>query len=123
VDLAKDLILLSGLQPGRDVQIEFTGLRPGEKLYEELSMQDECLVTTSHTQIKSYICTLEPDAKQMKAYLHELQQIYNEQDVGRLVLLLKEMIPDYNPGSQLLRSALPIRTQHAKCDEIFSHCG
>jgi hypothetical protein len=50
----------------------------------------------------------------MKAYLHDLQRISNEQDVGRLLLLLKELIPDYNPGSRLLRAALSIQSGHAE---------
>ncbi len=55
VDLARNLILLSGLQPERDIKIQFTGLRPGEKLFEELNLQDEHLVPTSHAKIRSYV--------------------------------------------------------------------
>jgi FlaA1/EpsC-like NDP-sugar epimerase len=114
VDLAKNLILLSGLQPDRDIRIHFTGLRPGEKLFEELNLQDEHLAATVHPQIQSYVSTFHLNANQMRAYLRELQQISNEQDVGRLLLLLKELIPDYNPGSQLLRAALSIQPNHAE---------
>jgi FlaA1/EpsC-like NDP-sugar epimerase len=106
VDLARDLILLSGLQPDRDVKIEFTGPRPGEKLFEELNLHDEHLVPTSHAQIRSYASPYDVDVRQIKAYMQELQQIVNAQDIARLVLLLKELIPDYNPGSQLLKVAL-----------------
>ena len=106
VDLATNLILLSGLQPGRDIKIEFSGLRPGEKLYEELNLHTESVAPTSHSQIKSYVTHSYLDAKQMKTYLHELQRISSDQDIGRLILLLKELILDYNPGSQLLRAAL-----------------
>jgi FlaA1/EpsC-like NDP-sugar epimerase len=114
VDLARNLILLSGLQPDRDIKIQFTGLRPGEKMFEELNLQDECLLATSHAQIRSYVRSFDLKAKQMKAYLHDLQRISNEQDVGRLLLLLKELIPDYNPGSQLLRAAVSIQSGHAE---------
>jgi FlaA1/EpsC-like NDP-sugar epimerase len=106
VDLARDLILLSGLQPDRDIKIEFTGARPGEKLFEELNLQDEHLVPTSHAQIRSYVSPYDVDVRQIKAYMQELQLIVNAQDLPRLVLLLKELIPDYNPGSQLLKIAL-----------------
>ncbi|MEG0331802.1 MAG: nucleoside-diphosphate sugar epimerase/dehydratase [Clostridium sp.] len=51
VDLAKDLIRLSGLEPGRDIKINFTGLRPGEKLYEELLMDEEGISNTTHRKI------------------------------------------------------------------------
>ena len=50
-DLAKDLIKLSGFEPGIDIKIEITGLRPGEKLYEELLMDEEGLRKTSHEKI------------------------------------------------------------------------
>ena len=114
VELARNLILLSGLQPDRDVKIHFTGLRPGEKMFEELNLQDECLLATSHAQIRTYVSSFDLKTKQLKAYLHDLQRISNEQDVGRLLLLLKELIPDYNPGSQLLKTALSIQPGHAK---------
>ena len=112
VDLARNLILLSGLQPDRDIRIQFTGLRPGEKLFEELNLQDERLAATSHAQIKTYISPIDLDAKQIKRHLSELEQICDEQDIGRLLLLLKELIPDYNPGSELLRAALSFEPSH-----------
>ncbi len=51
VDLAEDLITLSGYQVGKDIEIVFTGLRPGEKLHEELFMKDEIPSSTSHEKI------------------------------------------------------------------------
>ena len=51
VDLAEDLIRLSGLVPGRDIRIEFTGVRPGEKLFEELYLDSEKLVPTGHPKV------------------------------------------------------------------------
>jgi len=53
VDLAKDLITLSGLEPDEDVEIKFTGIRPGEKLYEELLTAEEGTVATKHDKIFS----------------------------------------------------------------------
>ena len=63
VDLARNLVLLSGLQPDRDIKIEFTGLRPGEKLFEELNLHDEYLVPTSHPKIRSYISPFSADCQ------------------------------------------------------------
>ncbi|MFZ1086771.1 MAG: nucleoside-diphosphate sugar epimerase/dehydratase [Terracidiphilus sp.] len=114
VDLAKNLILLSGLEPGREIKIQFTGLRPGEKLFEELNLQSESLVATSHKQIRSYISPARINAKQMSEHLCELQQISSEQDVGRLILFLKELIPNYYPSSQLLQAALPGQSDPAQ---------
>jgi FlaA1/EpsC-like NDP-sugar epimerase len=54
LDLATNLILLSGLQPGHDIRIEFTGIRPGEKLYEELAGADESTQPTRHEKIKIF---------------------------------------------------------------------
>jgi FlaA1/EpsC-like NDP-sugar epimerase len=114
VDLAKNLILLSGFQPDRDIKIQFTGLRPGEKLFEELNLQDECLVPTSHAQIRSYVSPNAVDVGQMKLFLQNLHQIVDQREVARLVLLLKEMVPEYNPGSQLLKLAFSIESNHTK---------
>ena len=113
VDLARNLILLAGVQPDREIKIQFTGLRPGEKLFEELNLQNESLVATSHQQIRSYLSPARIDAEQMEEYLRDLRQITDEQDIGRLLMLLKIMIPSYTPSAQLLRSALSAPSNHA----------
>ena len=112
-DLAKNLILLSGLQPERDIEIQFTGLRPGEKMCEELNLQDEHLIPTSHAKIRSYVCHQNIDAMQIKASLQRLQAIVEEQDMANLVLLLKELVPDYNPGAEVLKAALFVEPNNA----------
>jgi len=117
-DLAKNLILLSGLQPERDIEIQFTGLRPGEKMFEELNLQDEHLIPTSHAKIRSYVGNHNQDAMQIKASLQHLQAIVEGQDVANLVLLLKELVPDYNPGAELLKTALSIKPYNAGPDKI-----
>jgi FlaA1/EpsC-like NDP-sugar epimerase len=121
VDLAKNLILLSGLQPERDIEIQFTGLRPGEKMYEELNLHDEHLVPTSHAKIRSYVCHQNLDAMQIKASLQHLQAIVEGQDVANLVLLLKELVPDYNPGTELLKTAMSVKPFNAGPEMIPAH--
>ena len=103
VDLARNLILLSGLQPERDIKIQFTGVRPGEKMFEELNLQHEYLVPTSHSKIRSYVCHHHLDEVQIKEIMHQLQQIVEEQDVTSLLLMLKELVPGYSPGSRYRR--------------------
>jgi FlaA1/EpsC-like NDP-sugar epimerase len=107
-DLARNLILLSGLRPDVDIRIEFSGLRPGEKLYEELSGIEEDTVLTSHSQIRVFTG---PGASQdtISRCLEELRRATEARDAAGVVLSLKEMAPDYNPSSFLLRKALKAR--------------
>ncbi|MGA3010672.1 MAG: nucleoside-diphosphate sugar epimerase/dehydratase [Terracidiphilus sp.] len=119
-DLAKNLILLSGLQPERDIEIQFTGLRPGEKMFEELNLHDEHLIPTSHSKIRSYACHQDVDAMQIKASLLRLQAIVDGQDIANLVLMLKELVPDYNPGTELLKTALSIKPYNSGLDKTLA---
>jgi FlaA1/EpsC-like NDP-sugar epimerase len=120
-DLAKSLVLLSGLQPDRDIEIKYTGLRPGEKMFEELNLEDERLVHTSHPKIRSYVSDQNLDAAQVRASLTQLRQIAERQDVAGLVLILKDLIPDYNPGSELLKSVLAQKTNHSSMTIVTKH--
>jgi FlaA1/EpsC-like NDP-sugar epimerase len=120
-DLARSLILLSGLQPGYDIEIRYTGLRPGEKMFEELNLQDERLVPTSHPKIRSYVSNQNLDALHIQASLRNLHQITERQDVANLVLTLKELIPDYNPGSELLKTAMSSKSSHVGLAVVVKH--
>jgi FlaA1/EpsC-like NDP-sugar epimerase len=102
VDLARNLILLSGLRPDEDIKIEFTGVRPGEKLYEELNSMEEDTLPTAYEKIKIFTGNGLPPAD-MELYLEALRHICERRDVPGLVLALKDLIPDYNPSAQLLR--------------------
>ena len=90
-DMAEDLIRLHGLTPGEDIQITYTGLRPGEKLYEELLTSEEGTTSTKHKKIfKAQIQPL--DEEDLKQSLQTLKET-----VDRTVILqtLKHMIPTY----------------------------
>ncbi len=113
VDLARNLILLSGLEPDKEIKIQFSGVRPGEKLFEELNLADECLIPTSHAKIKTFVSPFDVDAVEIQARLRDLKRIVDAQDISGLVVLLKEMIPDYNPTSAILSEALHAATNHA----------
>lgn len=100
-DLARNLILLSGLRPGVDVQIEYSGVRPGEKLYEELQMEHEGTVGTAHEKIRVFAGqTLSRD--EMQGLMGELAEACETRDVGRLVMAVKMVVPDYNPSKEIL---------------------
>jgi FlaA1/EpsC-like NDP-sugar epimerase len=102
VDLAKHLILLSGLRPEEDIKIEFTGIRPGEKLSEELSTLLEDTVPSKHDKIRIFVGNGLPE-EDMRSWLEILREICEARDMSRLVITLKELVPDYSPSVHLLR--------------------
>ena len=108
LDLARNLILLSGLRPGQDIKIEFTGIRPGEKLYEELSTLLEDTLPTDHEKIRIFPGNGFP-SEHITARLELLRQLCQSRDANRLILELKDLIPGYNPSAHLLRRLLAQR--------------
>lgn len=106
-DLARNLILLSGLKPDEDVKIEFTGMRPGEKLYEELSSLMEDTVPTDHEKIRIFVGNGIPDID-VHTWLDSLRRICKSRDMSRLVVAFKELVLDYNPSTHLLRRILDL---------------
>jgi FlaA1/EpsC-like NDP-sugar epimerase len=104
-DLARNLILLSGLKPDHDVKIEFSGMRPGEKLYEELSGLEEDTVPTQHAKIRIFTGG-GGSQETISRCLEELRRSCECRDAAGVILLLKELAPDYNPSGLLLRRAL-----------------
>jgi FlaA1/EpsC-like NDP-sugar epimerase len=92
VDLARDLIRLSGFEPDVDIKIEFSGLRPGEKLYEELLMAEEGIQSTSHEKI--FVAQpLFVDYKKLHSEIVALQEIIMSN--GNLENVLKHIVPTY----------------------------
>lgn len=93
VDLAKNLIKLSGYKVGEDIQIEFTGLRPGEKMYEELLMNEEGLQKTDNKMI--FIGKpIDFDSKLFQEQLNNLKQ-EAERETDHIKELVKEIVPTY----------------------------
>ncbi|MBZ9609378.1 polysaccharide biosynthesis protein [Clostridium estertheticum] len=97
-DLAWDLIRLSGFEPNKDIKIEITGLRPGEKLYEELLMSEEGLINTKHEKIFIGKPTFS-DLDVMKDRMGELKAIIEKDDVTLLISKIEEIVPTYNRGT------------------------
>ena len=112
VDLARNLILLSGLKPDEDIKIEFTGMRPGEKLYEELSTLIEDTAPTAHEKIRIYVGNGMPEGD-MVGWLNYLRETCETRDAGRLVVALKEIVLDYSPSAHLLKRVIKLQDRHA----------
>ena len=104
VDLARDLIRLSGLEPERDIPIVFTALRPGEKLFEELRFDGEGLKPTAHEKIRVFDGG-QPDAGQVSSLLDALAAVVAAKNVYGLVTRLKEIVPEYTPSPEILALA------------------
>lgn len=93
-DLASKMIQLSGLTLGKDIQIAFTGLRPGEKLYEELLNNEENTLPTHHPQI--LIGKIRPIERETIAKnISELVALFDSQDNFAIVKKLKAIVPEY----------------------------
>jgi len=112
VDLARNLILLSGLRPDEDIRIEFTGMRPGEKLYEELTTLLEDTAPTTHEKIRAYVGN-GMAAGDTLAWLDDLREICETRDAGRLVVALKEIVHDYSPSAHLLKRVIEPKRRRA----------
>lgn len=93
-DLACDLIKLSGYTPNKDMKIEITGLRPGEKLYEELLMAEEGLEKTGHDKIFVGKPTFS-DINELKNKFDELEKIIKEEDGAAIRDKVEEIVPTY----------------------------
>jgi FlaA1/EpsC-like NDP-sugar epimerase len=96
VDMARDLIRLHGFEPEQDIPIEFIGLRPGEKLSEELITQGEGIVATAHEKIlvlRGNAC----DLNNLNAHIDELLAISHTYDPPAIKRKLHEIVPEYAP--------------------------
>ncbi|MEZ4273317.1 MAG: nucleoside-diphosphate sugar epimerase/dehydratase [Myxococcota bacterium] len=95
VDLAHDLIRLSGFEPGRDIEIAFTGVRPGEKLFEELATRDECAEKTRHPKV--FIGRVQAaDSSLLNGGLEELRRCTDAADTRRIYSALRRMVPEFS---------------------------
>jgi FlaA1/EpsC-like NDP-sugar epimerase len=112
VDLARNLILLSGLKPDEDIKIKFTGMRPGEKLYEELSTLLEDTAPTAHEKIRIYAGNGLPEGD-ADMWLLCLREACQTRDAGRLVVALKEIVLDYSPSAHLLKRIIESQARPA----------
>jgi FlaA1/EpsC-like NDP-sugar epimerase len=99
VYLAEELIRLSGLKPYEDIDIIFTGLRPGEKLFEELLLDSEGIMATSHEKIRvAKACPVQHENLLKK--LERLNGFARQMDLEGVITALGEIVPEYRPESR-----------------------
>ena len=96
IDLARQLIELSGFKPEEDIAIEFVGLRPGEKLFEELSHKGENITPTTHPKIMRFVSEPQP-LPRVKELLAGLDSRLHVGEGEELKILLKNGVPEYQP--------------------------
>jgi FlaA1/EpsC-like NDP-sugar epimerase len=103
LDLARRMIVLSGLRPDIDIPIVFSGIRPGEKLHEEVRALEENTSSTPHAQIRIFSGPAPP--RMIRRTLDELERATEERDAAQVVSCLKKIIPGYTPSVVALRGA------------------
>jgi FlaA1/EpsC-like NDP-sugar epimerase len=96
-DMARDLIRLNGFEPDKDVPIRFIGLRPGEKLHEELITEAEGIVSTHHDKI-SVIRGINCDFTSVNGHIDTLINAAHTFDIRFIKQKLKEIVPEYTPS-------------------------
>jgi FlaA1/EpsC-like NDP-sugar epimerase len=107
LDLARQLIKLSGFAPEKDIRIEFTGLRPGEKLFEEMNYQGESITATRHPKILRLLC--EPRSiDALRAAVARLTEQADRLDSNQLKRLLSQTVPEYRPQFQEIPVLTPV---------------
>ncbi len=104
VDLARRMIRLSGYEPDRDIKIAFTGLRPGEKLFEELRLDAEGSKATLHEKIWMLEGT-RVDFEVVRKWLEHLSALVEARNVHGLISKLVSIVPEYSPSAELMSLA------------------
>lgn len=105
-DMARDLIRLSGREPEKDIEIVYTGLRPGEKLYEELITEGEGIVQTVHEKImvleseKDSLVRGDGFKEAMRLAVDELEDCAMSRDKQTIKMKFQEIVPEYRPGGE-----------------------
>jgi FlaA1/EpsC-like NDP-sugar epimerase len=97
--LAEQMIRLSGREPGEDIAIEYVGLRPGEKLYEELFLDSEELIATRHPKIRRARQSNGLDSQELHQHLSRLTRAVEGSDQAAIRSVLRDLLPEWRPGS------------------------
>ena len=99
VELAENMIYAAGLIPNKDIEIQFTGVRPGEKLYEELGSVGERIMPTYHERIKIFSDPV-PGWASIDRWVGELERILDDRRAAGVVEHLKDLIPEFHPDAR-----------------------
>jgi FlaA1/EpsC-like NDP-sugar epimerase len=97
VDLAREMIRLSGYEPDRDIPIVFIGPRPGEKFFEELLTAEEGTVATKHEKIFVARTSAPSSPTQLWQQLHKLKKLAEQGAPAEVIQILQELVPTYKP--------------------------
>ncbi len=100
LDLAKKMIKLAGLRPGIDIEIKFTGLRPGEKLYEELLSKKENTIPTHHPKIM-IAKVINYEFNEVKKKIDKLLEILENHDNFEIVKMMKIIVPEFKSQNSI----------------------
>jgi FlaA1/EpsC-like NDP-sugar epimerase len=113
VDIATDLIRLSGLTVGMDIEIKFTGMRPGEKLYEEMFFSAENVLTTDHPKVLRARNGILPDGvmRRIEGLVSAAEAEHPDEELRHL---LRSLVPDFHPHSPQGAQSLPAKDSDAK---------
>ena len=121
VDLAKELIHLSGLVPYEDIDIVITGLRPGEKLFEELLIQGECIKPTSHEKIK-VAAAVPSNIDGVTASFDDVAALAKASDIEGIMEFLQAFVPEFKP-SYTFSGTPPLGMQKLRPDLFIAKPG
>ncbi len=99
VDLARNMITLSGFRPDEDIEIRFTGVRPGEKLFEELRCDGEDVEPTAHPKVRVWK-HLQQSWQRVCEHIERLEALANEPARDPVVHALREAVPEYAPADR-----------------------
>jgi FlaA1/EpsC-like NDP-sugar epimerase len=112
VNLAREMIRLSGFEPDVDIEICFTGTRPGEKLFEELVLEGEQIVPTYHEKIKIFRGA-RMSRPEIDQWLKELQSLVSRENELSIMQHLRSLVPEYQPDGRWREMLQPERVRGA----------
>jgi FlaA1/EpsC-like NDP-sugar epimerase len=118
VDLARKMIRLRGLVPNEDIEIRFMGVRPGEKLFEELSLKAENLLPTSHERIRIFQGR-QVTFQQLVPWITELEHLLWRRDSEAVLAQLRTLVPEYQPMTDLVSVSVEPSARDAAVRPVY----